>query len=75
MTIGGERPERRWPNGRLGPDDDGELAIMVQDLGSTLVFRFATSTDWIGFDVEHAHLVRDVLTDFIERNSDHGGAE
>ena len=58
---------RRFPDGRTGADDDGELtyAIATDDKHRTIVIRFAHPTDWIGLDVHAATELRDSLTERI----------
>lgn len=56
---------RRFPDGRTGADDDGELtyAIATDDKHRTIVIRFAHPTEWIGLNVEAATELRDQLTE------------
>lgn len=58
---------RRFPDGRTGADDDGELtfAIDTDDVHRTIVIRFAHPTEWIGLDVKSATELRDQLTERI----------
>lgn len=58
---------RRFPDGRTGADDDGELtyAIATDDAHRTIVIRFAHPTEWIAFDVKSAEKLRDDLTERI----------
>ncbi len=59
--------QRRFPDGRTGADDDGELtyAIATDDAHRTIVIRFAHPTEWIGLDVKSAEALRDELTERI----------
>ena len=56
---------RKFPDGRTGADDDGELtyAIATDDKHRTIVIRFAHPTEWIGLNVEAATELRDQLTE------------
>ena len=57
--------DRRFPNGRTGADDDGELtyAIATDKNHQTIVIRFAHPTEWIGLDMKSAEQLRDQLTE------------
>lgn len=58
---------RRFPDGRTGADDDGELtyAMATDDKHRTIVIKFAHPTEWIGLDVASATELRDQLTERI----------
>ena len=55
---------RRFPSGRLGADDDGELtyAIAADPKRQKILIQFAHPTDWIGLGPEEAEALRDILT-------------
>ncbi|MEI8212983.1 MAG: hypothetical protein WCI02_12605 [Planctomycetota bacterium] len=54
---------RRFPNGRTGADDDGELTYMIaaDPRHRTIIIRFAHPTEWIGLDVASAKALRDAI--------------
>jgi hypothetical protein len=56
---------RRFPNGRTGADDDGELtyAIAADPRRQVVVIKFAHPTEWIGLDVASAKALRDAIDD------------
>lgn len=55
--------ERRFPHGRIGPDDDGEMTFAIAtDLKHRIVrIQFSKPTAWLGLDVEAAERLRDAL--------------
>jgi hypothetical protein len=59
--------DRKFPNGRIGAEDDGELtyAITNDDRKRVIVIKFAHPTEWIGLDVKAATELRDQLTERI----------
>ena len=59
--------QRKFPDGRIGAEDDGELtyAIANDDRKRVIVIRFAHPTEWIGLDVKAATELRDQLTERI----------
>lgn len=61
------RAKRRWPDGRVGPTDDGELHYAVANDVQHQIIRieFSKPTDWIGLDIEAARQLRDRLDDGI----------
>lgn len=58
---------REYPNGRIGPDDDGAFtyAIANDDRRRIIVIRFPKPTEWIGLDLTAATELRDQLTERI----------
>jgi hypothetical protein len=56
--------QRKFPDGRQGPDDDGELtyAIATDRKHKTIVIRFAHPTEWIGLHLEAAIELKKALT-------------
>ena len=58
---------RRWPGGRMGGDDDGELAyaIATDKKHGAILLQFPKPCEWIGLDVESATKLRDQLSDRI----------
>lgn len=58
---------RRWPGGRMGGDDDGELAyaIATDRPHGAILIKFAKPVDWLGLDVASATELRDQLTERI----------
>lgn len=58
---------RRWPDGRMGGDDDGELAfaIATDKRQGAILIDFGKEVSWIGLDVESATRLRDELTERI----------
>ncbi len=61
------RAHRRWPNGRTGPDDDGELSYAITNDTQRGIIRieFSKPTEWIGLDLAAAKQLRDSLTERI----------
>jgi hypothetical protein len=57
--------KRAYPKGRMGADDDGELAyaIAVDARHQVIRVEFGKPITWIGLDREAAEKLRDVLTD------------
>ncbi len=58
---------RRWPGGRMGGDDDGQLAyaIATDKPHGAIVIKFPKQVDWLGLDIESATQLRDQLTERI----------
>ena len=56
--------EREYPNGRLGPDDDGTLtyAVAADRRHGVIKIVFSTPTGWLGLDIKAAEELRDTLT-------------
>lgn len=56
-------PTGRFPEGKLGPDDKGELTIAVSTDVDAKVIRieFGEFVDWIGMGAEHARGLAQVL--------------
>lgn len=56
---------RKWPGGRMGADDDGQLAygIATDKRNGAIVIRFPKPVDWLGLDVKSATELRDQLTE------------
>ncbi len=54
---------RRFPDGRIGSDDDGDLtyALTTDTKHGVIVMRFAHPTEWIGLDRKAAEQLRDAL--------------
>ncbi|MCB1281879.1 MAG: hypothetical protein KDB18_10190 [Salinibacterium sp.] len=54
VAIAQAMVRREWPEGRIGPDDDGatEVAITHDQLHSRVIVRFQQPTSWIGLDRE-----------------------
>jgi hypothetical protein len=59
------KSRREWPQGRVGGDDDGELAfaIAADPKHGIIRIEFGKSVDWIGLDRESAERLRDMLTE------------
>lgn len=57
------RAQRRWPDGRVGPDDDGQLTFAIaNDVAHGIIrIEFSKPTDWIGLDIAAAEALRDRL--------------
>lgn len=58
------RSVRRWPGGRMGAADDGQLAYAIAtDLRiRAIMIKFPKPVEWIGLDLESAMQLRDQLT-------------
>ena len=56
---------REYPNGRLGPNDDGALcyAIATDERHRVIQIRFPKLVSEIGLDIESAETLRDQLTE------------
>ena len=48
-TLQGE-----FPDGRLNPNDEGAMAVMIGHENGKVVMQFASQTAWIGFTPEQA---------------------
>jgi hypothetical protein len=46
--------ERKYPEGRLSADDDGELEIRVAVRNGRIIMSFGKPIDWIGLTVKDA---------------------
>lgn len=57
-------PQREWSHGRIGAEDDGDLAfaIATDKEHQTIVIRFGKPVEWIGLDRKAAEELRDQLT-------------
>lgn len=58
---------RRWPGGRMGADDDGQLAyaIATDKQRGVILIDFGKEVAWLGLDVAAATQLRDSLTERI----------
>ncbi len=56
---------RQYPAGRMGAEDDGELAyaIATDDKYHTIVIRFGKPVEWVGLGLKEATELRDQLTE------------
>ena len=61
--------KRTWPQGRAGPEDDGEtqLAIAVDEKHKIVQIEFPNPTLWIGLDLKSAQAFRVMLDKCIEK--------
>jgi hypothetical protein len=57
---------REWPDGRIGPDDDGAMSIAVAIVRGRIIMRFSQPTEWIGFDADSARTMIDNLAKKLE---------
>ena len=59
------RPERRYPGGRMGDDDEGELAYAVaaDPKNATVIIRFGKPVEWVGLGASDVEALRDKLTE------------
>jgi len=58
---------RKWPGGRMGGDDDGQLAyaIATDKPRGAIMIKFPKQVEWLGLDVQSATTLRDQLTERI----------
>lgn len=58
---------RHWPGGRMGGDDDGQLAyaITTDAVRGVILLDFGKPITWVGLDVKSATELRDNLTERI----------
>ena len=56
---------RRWPGGRMGGDDDGQLAYAVaaDQKNRAIIIQFPKPVEWLGLDRDSAEQLRDHLTE------------
>ena len=56
---------RAYPNGRVGADDEGELAFAIAaDLEHQIIrIEFNKPVDWLGLDPSSAEALQDMLTE------------
>ena len=59
------KADRAYPNGRVGADDEGELAFAIAADPKHQIIRieFNKSVDWLGLDKDSAESLRDMLTE------------
>ena len=60
---------RSWPNGRIGPDDDGQIACALgyDKAHDVLMFNFGgKAITWLAMPKDQCILFRDALTKFID---------
>lgn len=55
-------PTGKFPGGKIGPDDDGELMIAVSHKGGKVIINFGVAVEWVGMTPEEAKFVADALT-------------
>lgn len=53
----------RFPEGRLTPEDEGELRMGVTTEREKIILAFGKPVAWIGFSVEQARKVANALYD------------
>ncbi len=58
---------RKWPEGRLGACDDGELsyAIAADPKSGVIKIDFGKPVTWIGLSLDAANQLRDILSEKI----------
>ena len=59
------KANRAYPNGRVGADDEGELAYAIAADPKHQIIRieFNKPVDWLGLDKDSAEALRDMLTE------------
>lgn len=50
-----------FPEGKLTPEDEGEIRIGITDMDGKVIIDFGTPTAWIGFTPEQADGIADTL--------------
>lgn len=45
---------RKYPDGRLGAEDDGELEVAITNKNGRVLMHFGKQIEWIGFTAEQA---------------------
>jgi hypothetical protein len=45
---------RQWPEGRLGPDDDGEVAVAIGVRQGRVIMQFPYEVNWVGLPPDQA---------------------
>jgi hypothetical protein len=70
------RARRRWPDGRAGPEDDGETVYgIAHDQEHHIVrLEFSKPMDWLGLDVKAATELRNRLNEFLLSESEQNTA-
>ena len=65
MEATGQPSERKYVNGRLSAEDDGEFAygVAVDKKRRVVVIRFPHPTEWIGLAADDVERLRDHLTE------------
>lgn len=60
------QPQRRWPQGRVSADDDGEthIAIAADPVYKIVRIQFTKPIEWLGFDAVTA---RNLAAKLIEK--------
>lgn len=56
---------RKWPGGRMGANDDGQLAyaIATDTSRGVILLDFGKEVSWLGLDIASATQLRDQLTE------------
>lgn len=64
MEEAGGTAEREYPQGRIGPDDDGATtyAVAADRKRGIIRIQFPKPTLWLGLDIAAAEQLREVLT-------------
>lgn len=52
---------RKFPRGRLNPDDEGEIAVGVAVDGDVVVLAFPKPVAWVGMPAEQAEKLADTI--------------
>lgn len=52
---------KRFPQGQLNSDDEGELRMGVARAGRKVILNFGKPVEWIGFDAEQAESLAELL--------------
>ena len=51
----------QFPEGKLTPEDEGEIRIGITDMDGKVVMDFGKATTWIGFTPDQAEGIADTL--------------
>ena len=60
-------PTNEYPEGKLGPDDDGELQLAIGVVDGSVRIEFGTPVAWLGMSPNQARAMAESLVCMAER--------
>lgn len=64
--------EKTYPDGKMGPSDDGELGLAVTEEGGRVAVHFGKQVKWIAMTVEQARALAKALERYAQKAEEKG---